>query len=80
MWQWVVLVVQGTKILGVIQEHEIGKSSPSAFVPYDHEGKPDPKYFSGILANSLNKAEAGLCGIASAKGSQEASSVSNWSR
>ena len=44
---------------GAIQEHEIGKSSPRAFVPYDHEGEPDPQYFAGILANSLSEAEVG---------------------
>lgn len=37
-----------------IRPEDIGKISPRAFVPYDHNQEPDPKYFKEILENSLS--------------------------
>ena len=42
---------------GAIPAHEIGHISPRAFVAYDHESEPEPKYFADILTNSLDNEE-----------------------
>ena len=36
-----------------ISIEQVGKISPRAFCPYDPSKEPDPKYFRGILENSL---------------------------
>ena len=40
-----------------ISIEQVGKISPRAFCPYDSSKEPDPKYFRGILENSLDPEE-----------------------
>ena len=37
-----------------LEEGDIGHKSPRAFVPYDRNKEPEPKYFEEILRNSLD--------------------------
>lgn len=41
-----------------ISDSEVGRRSPRAYVPYNHENQdPDAKFFKGIMTNSLSRAQ-----------------------
>lgn len=52
---WCFSIDQQTFQQAAIQQSDVGKVSPRAFVPYDHLNGPEPRYFQQILENSLEK-------------------------
>ena len=57
---WFFSIIQQTFLQDAIEEREVGKVSPRAFVAYDHCNGPEPRYFKEILENSLKKHEVQL--------------------
>ncbi|KAL9963708.1 hypothetical protein ACROYT_G027241 [Oculina patagonica] len=52
-WCW--SVKRHSFVQDAIQDHQIGKVSPRAFCVYDPAEEPKPKYFKGVLENSLGE-------------------------
>ena len=57
---WCFSIESKTFLPNAIEDGEVGKISPRAFVEYDHFNGPSPRYFKQILQNSLEEHEVQL--------------------